>query len=100
MALDEVRMSTMKMLSRMAAFMGGGFGLLGIFLMYYYVYMAFSDPAAQIGWWATISIVLCIMFLLAYFMVADSVRAMERTQRLEMEARLEREERVRKPVRP
>jgi len=100
MVYDDSRISTMRSASKIAASVGAVFGIIGILLLYYYVYTAFEDAPTRIGWWATISIVLAVLFCLAYFMVSDTVRSMERAQRLDQESRLEREERVRKSVRP
>jgi hypothetical protein len=80
MAVEEdFRVDRMRMFSRFIGAVGALFGLLGILLLYGYVYVAFPlwSPE-QLGWWAGISILLGIFFIIGYFIASDQVRTMER----------------------
>ena len=76
--MDEARISTLRTMARLAGMVGGTFGLLGVILLFWYVWEAFPDMPTRIGWWAVISIVLCVLFLLSYAIASDSVRSEER----------------------
>jgi predicted lysophospholipase L1 biosynthesis ABC-type transport system permease subunit len=76
--MDEERISTLRMMTRIAGAVGGLFGFLGVILLFWYVWEAFPDMPTRIGWWAVISIVLCVIFLLGYAMASDTVRSEER----------------------
>ena len=78
MATDESRVAALRRASTATAIVGGGFGLLGVALLYWYVYEAFGDMPTRIGWWAAISIVICVIFLLGYAIASDMVRGEER----------------------
>jgi hypothetical protein len=80
MALEE-RTSNIRALSRLAALVGAILGLFGVFLLYVYVWVAFSDMPTRIQWWAVISIVLSMIFILGYVVAADTIRSLEREQR-------------------
>lgn len=75
---DEARVSMLRTGAKAVAVIGGLFGLFGVFLLYWYVWEAFADMPGRIGWWAVISIVLCVLFLLAYAIASDMVRSEER----------------------
>ncbi|MEM4728582.1 MAG: hypothetical protein QXH42_02315 [Thermoplasmata archaeon] len=64
------------------------FGLVGIGLLYYYIYAAFPDAPTRIGWWATISIGLCIIFFIVYFILKDTLQSMELERRRKIERNL------------
>jgi drug/metabolite transporter (DMT)-like permease len=76
--MDEARISTLRMMTKLAGMVGGIFGFLGVILLFWYVWEAFPDMPTRIGWWAVISIVLCVLFLLGYAIASDSVRGEER----------------------
>jgi hypothetical protein len=76
--MDEARISTLRMMTKLAGMVGGIFGFLGVILLFWYVWEAFPDMPTRIGWWAVISIVLCVLFLLGYAIASDSVRSEER----------------------
>jgi drug/metabolite transporter (DMT)-like permease len=78
---DEGRVSMLRSASRAVAAVGGIFGTFGVLLLYWYVWEAFPDMPARIGWWAVLSIVLCVIFLLAYAIASDTVRSEERDQK-------------------
>jgi hypothetical protein len=50
-------------------------------MLYFYVWETFATWSERLQWWAVISIVLAMMFVLGYVIVADMVRSMEREQR-------------------
>jgi hypothetical protein len=75
---DEARISMLRRTSTVAAGIGGLFGLAGVLLLFWYVWEAFPDMPTRIGWWAVISIVLCVLFLLGWAIASDSVRSVER----------------------
>ena len=70
-ATDESRLLMLRRASSATALVGGAFGLLGVVLLFWYVWEAFGDMPARIGWWAAISIVLCVIFLLGYAVASD-----------------------------
>ena len=81
MTMDEERISTLRMMTHIAGAVGGLFGFLGVILLFWYVWEAFPDMPTRIGWWAVISIVLCVIFLLGYAMASDTVRSEERERK-------------------
>jgi len=81
MTMDEARISTLRMMTGIAGAVGGLFGFLGVILLFWYVWEAFPDMPTRIGWWAVISIVLCVIFLLGYAMASDTVRSEERERK-------------------
>jgi hypothetical protein len=78
MATEETRVSMLRRTSSVTALVGGSFGLIGVVLLFWYVWEAFPDMPTRIGWWAVISIVLCVIFLLGYAVASDMVRSEER----------------------
>jgi hypothetical protein len=50
-------------------------------LLFWYVWEACPDMPTRIGYWAVISIVLCVIFLLGYAVASDMVRSEERERR-------------------
>lgn len=78
---DEARVSILRTGAKAVAVIGGLFGFLGVLLLYWYVWEAFAEMPGRIGWWAVISIVLCVLFLLAYAIASDMVRTEERESR-------------------
>jgi drug/metabolite transporter (DMT)-like permease len=81
MATDEARMSMLRRTSAAAGVVGGVFGMVGVLLLFWYVWEAFADMPTRIGYWAVISIVLCVVFLLGYAVAQDTVRSAEREQK-------------------
>jgi len=76
--VSEDRLNNMRQLSKLAAGAGAVFALLGVLMLYFYVWETFAKWAERLQWWAVISIVLAIIFLLGYVIAADMVRSMER----------------------
>jgi len=87
MAMDDSARTWMKFFARAAAAMGALFGLLGIAMLYYYIREAFPETTTRLIWWAVLSIVLSVLFLLAYFIANDSVRSMEREARRRIDSK-------------
>jgi len=81
MTIDEARISMLRRTSSTAAVIGGSFGFIGVLLLFWYVWAAFPDMPTRIGWWAVISIVLCVLFLVGYAIASDIVRSEEREQK-------------------
>ena len=76
--MDEGKASKLRTGSKITAMVAALFGVVGILLLYAYVAAEFSDMPTRILWWAVISIVLCVLFLLAYAMVSDAIQSLER----------------------
>jgi len=81
MAADDTRMSMLRRTSAAAGMIGGVFGMAGVLMLFWYVWEAFPDMPTRIGYWAVISIVLCVIFLLGYAVASDTVRSEEREQK-------------------
>ena len=79
--VSEDRLNNMRQFSRLAAGAGAVFALLGVLMLYFYVWESFSIWSERLQWWAVISIVLSIMFILGYVIAADMVRSMEREEK-------------------
>jgi hypothetical protein len=79
--VSEDRLNNLRQFSKLAAGTGAIFALLGVLMLYFYVWETFSTWSERLQWWAVISIVLSIMFVLGYVIVADMVRSMEREEK-------------------
>ncbi len=79
--VSEDRLNNMRQFSRLAAGAGAVFALIGVLMLYFYVWETFSLWSERLQWWAVLSIVLAIMFILGYVIAADMVRSMEREER-------------------
>ncbi len=79
--VSEDRLNNMRQFSRLAAGAGAVFALLGVLMLYFYVWETFAIWSERLQWWAVISIVLSIMFILGYVIAADMVRSMEREEK-------------------
>jgi nitrogen fixation/metabolism regulation signal transduction histidine kinase len=79
--VSEDRLNNLRQFSRLAAGAGAVFALIGVLLLYFYVWETFSTWSERLQWWAVISIVLAIIFVLGYVIAADMVRSMEREAR-------------------
>jgi len=79
--VSEDRLNNMRQLSKLAAGAGAVFALLGVLMLYFYVWETFVSMSERLQWWAVISLVLGIIFILGYVIAADMVRAMEREER-------------------
>jgi hypothetical protein len=79
--VSEDRLNNMRQFSKLAAGAGAVFALLGVLMLYFYVWETFALWSERLQWWAVISIVLAIMFILGYVIAADMVRSMEREER-------------------
>jgi len=79
--VSEDRLNNMRQFSRLAAGAGAVFALIGVLMLYFYVWESFVTWSERLQWWAVISIVLSIMFILGYVIAADMVRSMEREEK-------------------
>ncbi len=79
--MEEGKASKLRTGSRITAMVAALFGIMGVMLLYAYVAAEFADMPTRILWWAVISIVLCVLFLLAYAMVSDAIQSLEREAR-------------------
>jgi hypothetical protein len=79
--VSEDRLNNMRQFSKLAAGAGSVFALLGVLMLYFYVWEMFTTWAERLQWWAVISLVLAIIFILGYVIAADIVRSMEREER-------------------
>ncbi len=79
--VSEDRLNNLRQFSKLAAGTGAIFALLGVLMLYFYVWETFRTWSERLQWWSVISIVLSIMFVLGYVIVADMVRSMEREEK-------------------
>ena len=79
--VSEDRLNNMRQFSKLAAFTGAVFALLGVLMLYFYVWETFEHWSDRLQWWSVISIVLATIFILGYVITADIVRSMEREER-------------------
>ena len=79
--VSEDRLNSMRQLSKLAAGAGAVFALLGVLMLYFYVWETFANWSERLQWWAVISLVLATIFILGYVIAADMVRSMEREGR-------------------
>lgn len=79
--VSEDRLNNMRQFSKLAAGAGAVFALLGVLMLYFYVWETYHGWSERLQWWAVISLVLAIVFILGYVIAADMVRSMEREGR-------------------
>jgi hypothetical protein len=79
--VSEDRLNNLRQFSKLAAGAGAVFAMIGVLMLYFYVWETFATWSERLQWWAVISIVLAMMFVLGYVIVADMIRSMEREER-------------------
>jgi hypothetical protein len=79
--VSEDRLNNMRQFSKLAAGAGAVFAMIGVLMLYFYVWETFANWSERLQWWAVISLVLAIVFVLGYVIAADMVRSMEREER-------------------
>lgn len=85
--VSEERLVSTRQFSNFSAWAGATFAMLGVLMLYFYVWESFGSWSERLQWWAVISIVLSIIFILGYIIAADMVRNMEREQRRKLSER-------------
>ena len=76
--VSEERLNNLRLFSKLVAGAGAVFALLGVLLLYFYVWETFDNWSERLQWWAVISLVLATVFILGYVIAADMVRSIER----------------------
>ncbi len=78
---SENRSGNIRTVSRVAAMVGIAFGLLAVALLFSFVWVAFDDMRSRLLWWAVLSIVASLIFIIGYAVASEMVKGREREQR-------------------
>ena len=78
---SENRTGNIRTVSHVAAMVGIAFGLLSVALLFVYVWVAFDDMRSRLLWWAVLSIVASLIFIMGYAVAVEVLKGREREQR-------------------
>ena len=78
---SENRTGNIRTVSQIAAMVGIAFGLLAVALLFFYVWVAFEDMRSRLLWWAVLSILASLIFIMGYAVASEMVKGREREQR-------------------